>query len=102
MRPTVALLLLCALPFGDAQAQTYPSQSIRMIVPFAPGGAVSAVARTLSTPRGVSLGQPMVIDDRGGAGGVIGMDAVAKAQADGYMLLLTHSGITYMPGLYRS
>jgi tripartite-type tricarboxylate transporter receptor subunit TctC len=55
----------------------------------------------LSTPLSASLGQSIVIDNRGGAGGIIGMDAVAKSPPDGYTLLLVHSGLTYMPGLYR-
>jgi tripartite-type tricarboxylate transporter receptor subunit TctC len=97
-----ALLFLCALlAGGGASANDYPSKSIRLIVPFAAGGAVGAVARVLSTPLTASLGQAIVIDNRGGAGGIIGMDAVAKSQADGYTLLLAHSGLTYMPGLYR-
>jgi tripartite-type tricarboxylate transporter receptor subunit TctC len=97
-----ALLLLCALlAGGTARADDYPSKSIRLIVPFAAGGAVGAVARVLSNPLSQSLGQSIVIDNRGGAGGIIGMDAVAKAQPDGYTLLLAHSGLTYMPGLYR-
>jgi tripartite-type tricarboxylate transporter receptor subunit TctC len=95
-------LLLCALLInGPVQAEDYPSKSIRLIVPFAAGGAVGAVARVLSNPLSQSLGQSIVIDNRGGAGGIIGMDAVAKAPPDGYTLLLIHSGITYMPGLYR-
>ena len=97
-----ALLLLCILLIGGtARADDYPSKSIRLIVPFAAGGAVGAVARVLSNPLSQSLGQSIVIDNRGGAGGIIGMDAVAKAPPDGYTLLLIHSGITYMPGLYR-
>jgi tripartite-type tricarboxylate transporter receptor subunit TctC len=96
------LLLLCALlAAGNAHADDYPSKSIRLIVPFAAGGAVGAVARVLSTPLSAGLGQPVVIDNRGGAGGIIGMDAVAKAAPDGYTLLLAHSGLTYMPGLYK-
>ena len=70
-------------------------------MPFAAGGAVGAVARVLATPLSASLGQAVVIDNRGGAGGIIGMDAVAKSPPDGYTLLLAHSGLTYMPGLYR-
>jgi tripartite-type tricarboxylate transporter receptor subunit TctC len=97
-----ALLLIGALLAGTpANADDYPSKPIRLIVPFAAGGAVGAVARVLSAPLAASLGQAVVIDNRGGAGGIIGMDAVAKSPADGYTLLLAHSGLTYMPGLYR-
>ncbi len=96
-----ALLFCALLAGGSARADDYPSKSIRLIVPFAAGGAVGAVARVLSTPLSASLGQPVVIDNRGGAGGIIGMDAVAKAAPDGYTLLLAHSGLTYMPGLYK-
>ena len=103
MNRAKALLLACALlcGLGAARADDYPSKSLRLIVPFAAGGAVGAVARVLSTPLSASLGQSIVIDNRGGAGGIIGMDAVAKAPPDGYTLLLAHSGLTYMPGLYR-
>ena len=77
---------------GGASADDYPSKSIRTIVPFAAGGAVGAVARVLSTPLTERLGQSIVIDNRRGGGGIIGMDAAAKSPADGYTLLLAHSG----------
>jgi tripartite-type tricarboxylate transporter receptor subunit TctC len=96
----LALVIVFALLPGIAQAQDYPSQSIRLIVPFAAGGAVGAVARVLGAPLSAWLGQSVVIDNRGGAGGIIGMEAVAKSPPDGYTLLLAHSGLTYMPGLY--
>lgn len=99
-RTLLALVaLLCA---GPAGAQDYPSRPIKLVVPFAAGGAVGAVARTLSTPLATGLGQSIVIENRGGAGGIIGMDAVAKSPPDGATLLLLHSGVTYMPGLYRT
>ena len=103
MKRAKTLLLACVLLCGSgaARADDYPSKSLRLIVPFAAGGAVGAVARVLSTPLSASLGQSIVIDNRGGAGGIIGMDAVAKSPPDGYTLLLVHSGLTYMPGLYR-
>jgi tripartite-type tricarboxylate transporter receptor subunit TctC len=103
MKRAKTLLLTCALlsGLGAARADDYPSKSLRLIVPFAAGGAVGAVARVLSTPLSASLGQSIVVDNRGGAGGIIGMDAVAKSPPDGYTLLLVHSGLTYMPGLYR-
>ena len=102
MRTAAALLLCALLGAKAAHAEDYPSRPIKLVVPFAAGGAVGAVARTLSTPLSAGLGQSIVIENRGGAGGIIGMDAVAKAPPDGYTLLLLHSGVTYMPGLYRT
>ncbi len=84
-----------------ARADTYPSRPIRLVVPFPPGGAADPVARTIAQALGSRLGQPMVILNKGGAGGSLAMDEVARASADGYTLLLAHSGMTYMPGLYR-
>lgn len=102
------LLLLCALLCAllsfaapGAVADDYPSRPIRLIVPFAAGGAVDTVARVLTNPLNATLAKPMVVYDHGGAGGIIGMDEVAKSAPDGYTLLLIHSGLTYMPGLYR-
>jgi tripartite-type tricarboxylate transporter receptor subunit TctC len=86
---------------ASASAADYPSQSIRLIVPFAAGGAVDAVARLLSEPMGEGLGRPVVIDNRAGAGGMVGMEAAAHAAADGYTVLLAHSGFAAMLGLYR-
>ena len=97
------LLLLCTLlSFGifGAAAEDYPSRPIRVIVPFAAGGAVDTVGRVLTNPLNASLAKPMVVYNRGGAGGLVGMDEVAKSAPDGYTLLLVHSGLTYMPGLY--
>ncbi|MEA3024239.1 MAG: hypothetical protein QOK01_3091 [Alphaproteobacteria bacterium] len=87
------------LPRGARAA--YPERPVRLIVPFAAGGAVDSVARVLGKALSANLGGPIVIDNRGGAGGVIGMEAVAHAAADGYTLLLSHSGFAAMPGLYR-
>jgi tripartite-type tricarboxylate transporter receptor subunit TctC len=98
-------LLLCTLlgcGVANALAGDYPSHAIRLVVPFSPGGAVDALARVIANPLAVRLGQPVVVYNRGGAGGSIGMDEVAKAPPDGYTLLLDHSGLTYMPGFYRS
>jgi len=87
------------LPRGARAA--YPEHPIRLVVPFAAGGAVDSVARVLGKALAANLGGSIVIDNRGGAGGVIGMEAVAHAPADGYTLLLSHSGFAAMPGLYR-
>jgi tripartite-type tricarboxylate transporter receptor subunit TctC len=104
MKPVRYLLLFCALlSFGaaGAAADDYPSRPIRLIVPFAAGGALDTVARVLSNPLNASLAKPIVVYNRGGAGGILGMEEVAKSPPDGYTLLLDHSGLTYMPGLYR-
>ena len=75
-----------------ATAQDYPNKPIRLIVPFPPGGPNDVIARTLSQRMQEILKQPIVIDNRGGQGGVIGTDAVAKAAPDGYMIAITSSG----------
>jgi len=95
------LLLWAVFHASTASAEDYPAQPIRLIVPFAAGGAVDAVARLLTDPISKGLGKPVVIDNRAGAGGVVGMEAAAQAPPDGYTVLLAHSGFTAMPGLYR-
>jgi tripartite-type tricarboxylate transporter receptor subunit TctC len=74
-----------------ASAQTYPSKSIRLIVPFPAGGATDLFARSLSQKLGERLGQTVVVDNKPGAGGTLGSDLAAKAPADGYTLLLSTS-----------
>jgi tripartite-type tricarboxylate transporter receptor subunit TctC len=76
------------LVMGAACAQPYPSKPLRLIIPFPPGGSNDVVGRAIATQLGERLGQAVVIDNRGGAGGTIGMDAAAKAAPDGYTLLL--------------
>ncbi len=73
-------------------AGPYPDRPIRLVVPFAPGGGVDAVARIIAEPLGVSLGQPVVVENRGGAGGAIGVDMVAKSPPDGYTLSMVSPG----------
>ena len=75
-------------PAAFAQAAPYPSKPIKVVVPFAAGGATDVLARVLAEKMAVGLGQPMVIDNKPGAAGIIGTDAVAKAAPDGYTLLL--------------
>jgi len=83
------LLLLClAVLAAFAHADDYPAKPIRLIVPFAPGGGNDTVARLIGDALGKRLGQPIVVDNRAGAGGVVGAEAAAKSPADGYTLFL--------------
>jgi tripartite-type tricarboxylate transporter receptor subunit TctC len=80
--------LLAATPFAQAQQAKFPSKPIRLIAPFAPGGALDLVARTAAQVISEQLGQPVVVENRAGAAGAIGSEFVARAPADGYTLLL--------------
>jgi tripartite-type tricarboxylate transporter receptor subunit TctC len=93
----IALLLIS----GAAYAQDYPTKPVRMIVPFAPGGASDVVARIMSPGLIKELGQQLVVDNRGGASGNIGVEVAARAPADGYTLLLGNIGaMAINPGLF--
>jgi tripartite-type tricarboxylate transporter receptor subunit TctC len=92
-----AFFVLSASAFGQA----YPSKPVRMIVPFPAGGPADLVARLLSAKLAEPWGQPLVIENRGGAGGNIGTAAVARAAPDGYTILLTTSGLMSNPSLYK-
>ena len=85
-------LLLGAMPCLQTQAQSYPAKPIRLIVPFPPGGSTDILGRTLGQKLTEAWGQPIIIDNRGGAGGIIGADMAAKSTADGYTLLMGHIG----------
>lgn len=98
----VALAATLALPAGPAIGQTYPGKPIRFIVPFAPGGGSDIVARLASQPLNEVLGQPVVIDNRGGAGSTLGTDLAAKAPADGYTLLLGNISLAFNATLYKN
>jgi putative tricarboxylic transport membrane protein len=86
-----------------ARADDYPTHTIRLIVPFAAGGAADSVARIIGKRIGDALGQTVIVEDRGGGNGIIGTEVVSSAQPDGYTLLLGQSGpISINPGIYRN
>ncbi|MDP3613001.1 MAG: tripartite tricarboxylate transporter substrate binding protein [Rubrivivax sp.] len=90
-----------ALASGLAAAQTsYPNKPVRLIVPFAAGGTTSILARMLAERMGQHMGQPIIVDNRPGAGGNVGMDIVAKAEPDGYTILMGPIGLAINPALY--
>lgn len=91
-----AALLLTATGFAAAQA-AWPSKPITMIVPFPPGGLADLVARPVAEAMARELGQPVVIENKAGAGGGIGMALVSKAPADGYTVLMSLSSLTVLP-----
>ena len=99
---TVAFATIAALTHGinPAAAQAYPSKPIRMVVPFPAGGGIDTVARVIAPKLAESLGQPVIIDNRVGASGTVGTEAVAKAAPDGYTLLATFASHAQNASLY--
>ena len=86
---------------SHAFAQAWPSKPVTFIVPFAPGGGTDITARTMAARLTAKWGQSVIVENRGGAGGILGADVVAKAKADGYTLLIANVGITSInPALY--
>lgn len=95
------LFILAAFFCGNANAQSYPVKPIRLVVPFAPGGSSSIVARAVAIEMEKGLGQPIVIENKGGGGGNVAMLEVAKAEPDGYTLIIGHVGSLAMnPFMY--
>jgi tripartite-type tricarboxylate transporter receptor subunit TctC len=88
MKTLISTAALALFSIGSAVAQTYPSRPITIIAPFPPGGPSDALARILSGPLEAALGQPIVIENVGGAGGTIGAARVARAEPNGYTLLI--------------
>lgn len=99
----LALSLPGLLLAPAAQAQNWPARPIKLIVPYAAGGPTDSIARLLATKMGASLGQPVVVDNRAGAGGTIGVDATVKAAGDGYTFALVAPGpLAGMPNLMKA
>ena len=98
---TAAALLAIGFAPSPAMAEAWPAKPIKVIVNFPPGGAADQIARAITVPLQEALGQPVVVDNRAGAGGNIGGEAVAKAAPDGYTLLLTSGGLVSInPSIY--
>jgi tripartite-type tricarboxylate transporter receptor subunit TctC len=96
----MAVVILANAACASADAQQYPARPLRIVVPFAAGGASDVVARLLAQKLTESLGQPVIVDNRPGAGANIGIGIVAKAPPDGYTLLVSSSAFTVNPTLY--
>jgi tripartite-type tricarboxylate transporter receptor subunit TctC len=94
----IAVSLLCGVTY--AQAQSYPTKPIRMLVGFPPGGPTDVVGRIIADKLGEQLGQPVVVENRPGAAGNIAAEQVAKAAPDGYTVLYASNAIAISPGLY--
>jgi len=102
MRKVVSsiFILACLLAAATAQAQTWPSRPIRANIPFGAGSAADVVPRLVFDRLGAELGQPIVIENRAGAGGMLGTAMVAKADPDGYSILANSSALTIAPAIY--
>lgn len=100
MRATAGALLLLAAPLSMAQA--WPGRPIRLVVPFPPGGLIDNMARLVGSRLSQELGQPVVIDNKPGAGGNVGAAEAARATADGYTLLMASPALTISPAVYKN
>src|SRR5687767_11375940 len=101
LRTVRVLLAACAVSAVPALAQSWPAKPIRWISPFAPGGGADFTSRAIAQKLGPALGQQVLLDSRGGAGGRVGVDLAAKSAPDGYTLVLGTIGpIAINPSLY--
>jgi tripartite-type tricarboxylate transporter receptor subunit TctC len=94
-------VVLLGSTISPLYAQTYPTKPIRLILPMSPGGTVDTVSRLISPKLGELLGQPVVCENRPGAGGNVGMEYVAKSKPDGYTMVMGTIALTTSPGLYK-
>ena len=102
MKNRLFLCLLALLACASSMAQTYPSKPIRFIVPFTAGSGTDIIARTIGDAMSKSMGQPIVIENKPGAGGTIAASQVAKGDADGYSVLVHSSGHALNPAIYTT
>ena len=97
-----ATLLAAALLAAGASAQTFPAKPVKLVVPFTAGSGTDIIARTVGDAMSKSMGQPVVIENKPGAGGTIGAAQVAKSDPDGYTILIHSSGHALNPAIYTS
>jgi tripartite-type tricarboxylate transporter receptor subunit TctC len=93
---------ICAAGFTSVHAQTYPNKPVRLVVPFAPGGFTDVVARILGQRLSMAMGQQFVIENKAGAGSIIGTDFVAKSAPDGYTLVMVSTTHVISPWIYKN
>ncbi|WP_296468040.1 tripartite tricarboxylate transporter substrate binding protein [Pigmentiphaga sp.] len=101
LAPAAAMAVLAAAWSPAVHAEDYPNRPVRIVIPFAPGGSNDIVGRLIGEELAKRLGQPFIVDNRGGAGGTIGTDLVAKSRPDGYTLLLISTPHTANATLYK-
>ena len=99
----LASVLALGAGWAPARAADFPTKPLKIVVPYAPGGGADSVARIVAKRVSETIGQPIVIENKGGAGAILGTEQVARAEPDGYMLLLGQSGpISINPAVYKS
>ncbi len=102
MKTRILVAAIACAVTGMVQAQSFPTKTVRIIVPFAPGGGSDFIARAIAPPLTKAMGQQFVVDNRPGAGSTLGSEIALKSPADGYTLLLISGSYTTSPSLYKN